>query len=240
MINFQEKLLHEIRKLRLKIDDEKLNKYYSYYLLLIEWNKKINLTSIKEENEVIEKHFLDSLLPLIDNENIFIGRLLDIGSGAGFPGLPIKIYKDEIDIIMLDSTRKKVDFINRVINDLKIYNANAIHARAEELAKNKDYREKFNIVLSRAVAPLNILFEYCLPFVKINGYMIAYKSKDYEYELKEAKNALNKMGGKILEIKKLTLPISGIERSIIIIEKVKNTPVEYPRRIGVPQKKPIK
>ncbi len=240
MNNFKIILKNEISNMGLEINDKQLNKYYMFYKTLTEWNKKINLTAIVEENEIIEKHFIDSLLPLIKNKCLFKGNLIDIGSGAGFPGIPIKILKNDINMTLIDSTRKKVDFINEIIKKIELKNSTAVHARAEDLAKDNMFREKFDLVLSRAVAPLNILLEYCMPYVKKNGIMIAYKSKDYQDELDKSKNALKKLGGELMEVEIEKLPINNIYRSLIYIKKIKNTPKEYPRRTGIPKKKPIK
>ena len=232
------------------IDDEKvLSGLGKYYELLLEWNEKINLTAITEEDEVYTKHFEDSLAIVnIRNEiSDLIGKdivtdeisLADIGTGAGFPGLVIAVAFKNIRVTLVDSLNKRVDFLNEVISTLGIDNAVAIHSRAEDLARDPDYRENFDITVSRAVARLNLLSEYCLPFVRQGGLFIPYKSGDSKEEIKEAENAVNILGGEISGIKDFKLPQTDIERSLILIKKIENTPKKYPRPAGKASKKPL-
>ena len=220
-----------------ELNDKQLQNFYQYMKLLIEWNKKMNLTAITEENEIISKHFIDSLsiIPYInDNSNV-----IDIGTGAGFPGIPIKIFNNILNITLLDSLNKRINFLNEVIEVLQLNNIRTIHSRVEDVANNKEYREKYDIATSRAVASLNVLLEYMLPLVKVGGKCICMKGSNVEQEIEESNNALNILGGKIVDIVNLTLPNTDNKRNIIIIEKIKNTPNKYPRKAGIPGKNPI-
>ena len=222
-------------KIDINLDNEICNKLYNYMNLLLEWNEKINLTAITDEKEIILKHFIDSF-----TINKFINsgdRMLDIGTGAGFPGLPIKIIRPEVDVFLMDSLNKRIIFLQTVINELELKNIQAIHGRAEEFVSKE--REAYDIVTSRAVARLNVLLEYMLPFVKVGGRCICMKSFEIEEELKEAKKAIEILGGEIEKIDEITLPNTDIKRKIVIIKKVKNTPSKYPRKAGTPAKEPI-
>ncbi len=206
--------------------------------MLIEKNKVMNLTSITEFDEVIDKHFLDSisLNRVIDFTQPL--EVLDIGTGAGFPGIPLKIAYPDIQLTLMDSVNKKIVYLNEVVEELGLTSVNTIHARAEELARNQLYREKFNLCVSRAVANLSTLLEYCLPFVQIGGKFVSYKSGEVEEEVKESKRACFLLGGKIKEIHKFDLKDN--KRSFIVIEKIKTTPKTYPRKSGTPSKLPLK
>ena len=211
--------------------DEQLLKLNKFYELLIEYNKNINLTAITDINEVALKHFADSLI----NINYYKqnSTLCDIGSGAGFPGLPIAIMRPDLKITLVDSLQKRINFLNVVIAELNLTNITTIHSRAQDLQQNNIKRESFDYTTARAVAKLNILAEYCLPFTKINGEMIAFKSNNTTEEIQTATTALNKLGGKVKEILhfdlKNTTNNEVLNRNIIIIEKIKNTPTNYPR-----------
>ena len=205
--------------------------------MLIEWNKKINLTAIIEPKEIILKHFIDSLTILKyvnDNE-----KMLDVGTGAGFPGIPIKIMNENVEITLLDSLNKRINFLNEVINKLKLKNISAIHSRIEDYGKNNKYREKYDIVTSRAVANLATLSEYMLPMLKIKGKSICMKGSDIKEEVKNSKRAIDILGGEIVNIEELVFHKSDNRRNLIIIEKKKNTPLKYPRKAGMPLKKPL-
>lgn len=242
-----EQLRKSAIQLGIELSDEQINKFQKYYEMLIETNKVMNLTAITGKEEVILKHFVDSIsivkvlpdmIKYIDSDNISI-KILDLGTGAGFPGIPLKIVLPAIDIVLMDSLNKRINFLNSVIDELKLSGINAIHGRAEEMAKNKKYREKFDLCVSRAVANLSTLSEYCLPFVKINGKFISYKASEIEEEVDNAGNALKILGGNLTTVKKIILPESDIERSFVIIDKVKNTPKTYPRKAGTASRNPL-
>ncbi len=220
-------------KYSINLSDEKINKFEKYYNILIEYNKKFNLTAITEREEVIIKHFVDSLLGV---DNVVGKKLIDIGSGGGFPAIPIKIFKDDVMLTMLDSTGKKCEFLNTVCKELEFKSANAICARAEDLAKDNNFRESYDVCTARAVARLNTLCEYAMPFVKVGGYFVAYKG-DAEEELIEAQNAIKVLGGKVERVD--TFELENAKRQIIVIKKIKNTPAMYPRGNGKERKKPL-
>lgn len=226
-------------QLGVELTDTQLEQFENYYEMLIEKNKVMNLTAITELKEVIEKHFLDSisLVKVMDlHRNL---RVLDLGTGAGFPGIPLKIAFPELEITLVDSLNKRVLFLEEVIQKLNLDKTAGIHARAEELARNKNYREEFDLCVSRAVANLSTLSEYCLPFVKVGGRFISYKANEVEKEVEEAKKALFLLGGTCSGIEVFTLPGTKIGRSFVVIKKEKKTPKTYPRKAGTPTKKPI-
>lgn len=217
---------------------EQAEQFFEYMNLLIEWNEKMNLTAITEPSEIIQKHFVDSLTILNrieDNQ-----KVVDVGTGAGFPGIPLAIMNPKLEITLVDSLNKRLVFLQEVINKLKLKNIEIVHARAEDFGQNKNYREKFDIATSRAVANLSTLSEYLLPLVKVNGKCICMKASDVDEEIEEAKKAIDVLGGKISKIDKFNLPQSDIGRTIIEIKKEKVTPNKYPRKAGTPSKEPIK
>lgn len=233
---FKDLLKEELKNLSIDISDIQAEQFYTYMDLLVAWNKKINLTAITEANEIIIKHFIDSLIIskyLQEGKNV-----MDIGTGAGFPGIPLKIINKDIHIDLVDSLNKRITFLNEVIIKLELKNINAIHSRAEDLARIVKYREKYDIVVSRAVARLNILLEYMMPFVKVGGVCICMKGSNIE-ELEESKKAIDILGGKIEKVEEINLPNTDIKRHNIIIKKVKNISNEYPRKAGIPSKNPI-
>lgn len=234
---FSNIITNQANKINTKLSEEKIENLYKYMNLLIEWNKKINLTAITDEKDIITKHFIDSLtINKYIRENT---KLIDVGTGAGFPGIPIKILREDIEITLLDALNKRLIFLNEVINEIDLKNITTFHYRAEEAGKNKEYREQFDIATSRAVAPLNILVEYLLPFVKIGGKCICMKGNNIKEEIQESKKAIEMLGGKIEEIDEFELPDSNIKRNIIIIKKINKTPLKYPRKAGIPHKEPI-
>lgn len=233
---FFEKMNNLANDINVEITDSQIEKFYIYMYRILEWNKKINLTAIEDEDEIILKHFIDSLT--IQKYIKDCKNMIDIGTGAGFPGIPIAIINDQINITLLDSLNKRINFLNDVIQELKLDNVVAIHGRAEDIAKLKTYREKYDVVTSRAVAQLNILLEYMLPFNKLNGKTISMKGSNIE-EIKDATNALNELGGKIEKIENIVLPNTNIQRNIIIVEKIKETSKKYPRKAGIPKKEPL-
>ena len=234
---FKEELLNLSKKINITLDYNQIEKFYKYMNILLEWNEKINLTAITEPIDIILKHFIDSLT--ISKYIAKNAKIIDIGTGAGFPGIPIKIIREDVEIVLLDSLNKRVNFLNDVISKLDLKNIKAIHSRVEELGKNKQYREMFNVATSRAVANMSTLSEYLLPLIKENGIAICMKGSDYKEELDKGENAIKILGGRIEKIEELYLPNSNVKRSLIILKKVKNTPNKYPRKAGIPAKEPL-
>lgn len=235
---FKSLLIESAKKIDIILSDEQVNKFYKYMNLLIEWNKKINLTAITEPKDIILKHFIDSMT--ISRYIKDSDRIIDVGTGAGFPGIPIKIIKEENEIVLLDSLNKRISFLNEVIKELGLNNINCIHSRAEEAGRNKNFREKFDISTSRAVANMSVLSEYLIPFTKMGGKVIFMKGSEIEQELEDSKNAIKLLGGKINKIDNFYLPNSDMQRNIILIDKIEKTNSKYPRKPGMPAKEPIK
>ncbi|MCX7843340.1 MAG: 16S rRNA (guanine(527)-N(7))-methyltransferase RsmG [Clostridia bacterium] len=225
------------RELGLSLNDIQVEKFLKYMAILKEWNEKMNLTAIEDDHDVVIKHFIDSLsiLPYMENKD---DRLVDIGTGAGFPGIPVKIVYDSINVTLLDSLDKRIKFLNEVISAIELKGIFAYHGRAEEYGAKQEFRENFDIATARAVANLPVLLEYCLPFVKTGGYFIAMKGSNLE-EVHNSQKALKELGGEIQSIKELNLPFSDIKRNIIIIKKLRQTPTRYPRKAGKPSKEPL-
>lgn len=232
-------LVNGAAEMDLKFTEEQLEKFESFYRLLVEKNKGVNLTAIVEEKEVAVKHFIDSLSCLKATPFGDGMSLLDIGTGAGFPGIPLKIYCQGLTVTLLESLDKRVNFLKEVISELGLSQIEAIHARAEDIGRNNDYREKYDRVVARAVAGLGVLTEYCLPSVKVGGFFLAMKGPKLEEEIAAAKKAIEILGGEVEKTISLRLPFTGDERNLVLIRKVKNTPEKYPRRAGIPQKKPL-
>ena len=232
-----DKFIEEANKISITFTDTQLEQFRMYYEMLVEKNKVMNLTGITEWNEVLEKHFLDSisLIRVIDLDQEL--TVMDMGTGAGFPGIPLKIAFPKLKVTLADSLNKRVLFLQEVIDSLKLEGIEAIHGRAEDLARDKKYREQYDLAVSRAVANLSTLSEYCLPFVKIGGKFISYKSGEIEEEVSSSKSAVFLLGGKIINSVKFELGESG--RSFIVIDKVNGTPKSYPRKAGTPSKKPL-
>lgn len=231
-------------RININVSDKQIEKFNLYYEMLIEKNKVMNLTAITEKEDVIIKHFLDSIaiIPYLKEKNILVEKdfkIIDIGTGAGFPGIPLKIMLPEYQFTLLDSLNKRVGFLNEVINELSLDNIEAIHGRAEDIASDKMYRENYNLCVSRAVANLSTLSEYCLPFVKKDGYFISYKAGDSEEEINKSKNAIKLLGGKINKVEDFVLPETDANRVFVMIKKISNTDKKYPRKAGVPSKKPL-
>lgn len=222
----------------IELSDNQIEKFYKYMLLIHEWNEKINLTAILEPEEMIVKHFIDSLS--IANDINSGAKVIDVGTGAGFPGIPLKIYDETINITLMDALNKRVIFLNEVASQLDLKDEiEILHGRAEEIAQNPKYRENYDYAVSRAVAPLNILLEYLSPFVKIGGKVIAMKGSSSDEEVSESINAFNVLHCKIEKIDKFELPDNLGQRNNIIINKIKNTPKAYPRKAGTPKKNPL-
>lgn len=225
-------------KIDIKFTEEQLNQFYKYMNLLLEWNEKINLTAITDPNEVILKHFIDSLtINKYIKEN---STLADVGTGAGFPGIPLKILRPDLKITLVDSLNKRINFLNEVINKLNLVNIETVHSRIEDFGKDKKYRESFDFVTARAVANLAVLSEYLLPIAKVGGQCVCMKGSSVEEELSNGKNAIKVLGGNIKNIDEFVLPDSDMSRNVIIIDKIKNTPNKYPRKAGIPVKEPLK
>lgn len=224
----------------INFDEKAYDKFIKYKDMIIEWNKKINLTAITDENEIIKKHFIDCInifkfIPLKGAKNV-----IDIGTGAGFPGIPMKIVKDDLNITLLDSLNKRINFLNAVIDELELTNINTIHGRAEDYARKQEYREKADAVVSRAVANLTVLSELCIPYVKVGGYFIAMKGPAVVDEIEEAQNAISILGCKIEDIIKVDIKDSDLNHNLVVIKKLKHTSNTYPRKPGIVSKKPLK
>ncbi|SCY62811.1 16S rRNA (guanine(527)-N(7))-methyltransferase RsmG [Alkaliphilus peptidifermentans] len=224
---------------QIEINDQQVQKLIKYKDILIDWNKKMNLTSIEEEKDVAIKHFLDSI-SCLKVKNVTKGKLIDVGTGAGFPGIPIKVMRSDIRLTLLDALNKRLDFLKEVCDQLDLKEVEFVHGRAEDYGQLEGHREQYDYAAARAVAPLNVLVEYCLPFVKVGGFFICQKGPQLKEELKEAKKAIDLLGGKPVEEQVVKLPFSDIEHRIVIIEKVKHTPTKYPRKAGKPSKNPIR
>lgn len=235
--NLKNYFSQEIRGLNIELSNNNIDKFNIYSDMLKEWNEKINLTAITEDKEIILKHFIDSLTiaPYIENGN---KKLIDVGTGAGFPGIPIKILMNDLEVTLLDSLDKRIKFLNEVISKLELNGISCIHGRAEDFGRDRLYREQFDYCTARAVAKLPVLLEYCLPFVKTGGIFIAMKGSDTR-EINESKRALDVLGGEIIDVKNTFLPEGNIERNIIIIRKVRQISTVYPRKAGRPTKDPI-
>lgn len=221
------------------LDGEQRQQFVDFYEYLVEKNKVMNLTGITEFQEVLVKHFLDSLACVKAVDIKKVKRMMDVGTGAGFPGVPLKIAFPHLEACLLDSLKKRVNFLEETFQLLKLENITAIHGRAEEFAKNKAYRETYDLCVSRAVSNLATLSEYCLPYVKIGGFFISYKSGTVQEEVEQAQKAVKILGGRIQDVVYFQLPDSEIQRSLVVIEKVKATPGRYPRKAGTPLKEPL-
>lgn len=236
-----DKFINGLNELNISLSDFQLNQFETYYDILVEWNSFMNLTSITEWDDVITKHFLDSLslikvLPDINSKEY---KLIDVGTGAGFPGIPLKIAFPSLEVTLLDSLNKRVNFLNEVINKLGLNNISAFHGRAEDFGHNTLYREKYDICVSRAVANMTVLSEFCFPFVKVGGFFIPYKADKAYDEADASKSAISILGGKISNSFEFTLPDSDLYRVLFLISKVKSTSNKYPRKAGVPSKIPL-
>lgn len=234
-----EKFNHVLKNWNITLTDLQLNRFAQYYEMLIEKNKVMNLTAITEFDEVIEKHFLDSISlgAVIDLTQPL--KVLDLGTGAGFPGIPLKIVYPGLQITLADSLNKRILFLQEVIEALGLEEIEAVHGRAEEMARNVTFREQYDLCVSRAVANLSILSEYCLPFVVTGGKFIPYKSGEITEEVENAKNAVSRLGGSISDIHKFSFGENDLHRSFVMIDKVKKTPKAYPRKAGTPSKQPL-
>jgi 16S rRNA (guanine527-N7)-methyltransferase len=234
---FLKEMEEKLNILNIKADEKQIKKLYDYMNLLIEWNEKINLTAIIEYKEIITKHFIDSLTILKYVEKT--DSIIDIGTGAGFPGIPLKIVNEDLNCTLLDSLNKRLNFLNEVIEKLELKNISTIHARAEELGVKQEHRERYDIAVSRAVAPLNVLLEYISPYVKVGGKCICMKGPNIEEELNLSKNAIQKLNLKIIKIENFVLVGTDNVRNIIVLEKTGKTKETYPRQSGKIKKTPL-
>lgn len=228
------------RDIGLELTKEQYEQFMKYKDLIQEWNKKVNLTSIKEDEEIVKKHFIDSIKIFKFEEVKNAKRIIDIGTGGGFPGIPMKIVNPDCEMVLLDSLNKRINFLNIVINDLGLKNISTIHGRAEDFAVKSEYREKFDVVVSRAVANMTVLSEFCLPYVDIGKHFVALKGPSVDEELNEAKRALSVLGGEVEKLIPVKIEDSDLEHNLVVIKKVKNTPKQYPRKAGTANKKPLK
>ena len=235
--DFKNKMIQLAKIIDIDFTETQIEKFYEYMNLLLEWNEKINLTAITEIDDIILKHFIDSItvLKFIDDES----SIIDVGTGAGFPGIPISIMKENTKVTLLDSLNKRIGFLNEVCSKINLKNIKTYHGRAEEFAQNNEHRGKYDIAISRADANLTTLVEYLIPYVKVGGYCICMKGPGVDEEIKQAEFAIKELGGRIEKIDNFLLPNSDIERNIIIIRKYKETPKKYPRKAGVPSKSPM-
>ncbi|MCQ2380834.1 MAG: 16S rRNA (guanine(527)-N(7))-methyltransferase RsmG [Acidaminococcaceae bacterium] len=235
-MTFQDIFSTNLKQANITLSDTQINQFIKYYELLTETNKVMNLTALTEPNDVAVKHFIDSLLaydPAMHNATV-----ADVGTGAGFPGVPLKIFDPDIKLFLIDSLAKRLKFLDTLVVELGLQNVTTVHARAEDAGKDKNLREQFDFVTARAVARLNVLVEFCLPLVKVGGKFVAMKG-DAQDEIAEAENAIKLLGGKIAEIKNIKLPNLEDKRTLVIIEKIKTTPNKYPRKAGTATKEPL-
>lgn len=235
---FKNKITDLSKKINIDLTEKQIYNFYDYMNLLLEWNEKVNLTAITEMDDIILKHFIDSitiLKYLKENDSI-----IDVGTGAGFPGIPVAIINSSFNITLLDSLNKRIMFLDEVCKKLELKNVKTIHSRAEDFGQDKNKREKYDIAVSRAVANLATLSEYLLPLIKVGGKCICMKGPDAEKEIEDAKFAIKELGGKIEKVEKFMLPDSDMERNIVLIKKMKETPKKYPRKAGTPSKQPLK
>ena len=236
---FQELLNNVCNKIKIGINDEQLAHFYRFYQLLLEWNGRMNLTAITDERDVIYKHFIDSIAVLKYVEFKENSAVIDVGCGAGFPGIPLKIMQPEIKLTLMDSVNKKLDFVREAASVLGLSDVSCIHGRAEDLGRDKELRNSFDFCVSRAVSELAVLTELCLPFIKKQSLFISYKGGSPEEELNKAEFAIKELGGKLEKVEKFILPETDMERSFILIRSVKQTPQKYPRKAGIPKKNPL-
>ena len=232
-------LEQKLGELGIKQDQNQLERFHKFYQLLIEWNKVMNLTGITEYEDVVEKHFVDSLSIIKAIDLSGIHTVIDVGTGAGFPGIPLKIAFPHLRVVLLDSLNKRIKFLDEVISQLGLTEICTIHGRAEEYARKEEYREQFDLCVSRAVANLSTLSEYCLPYIQVGGIFVPYKSGEIDDEVEQSKKAVRILGGNIKEVMKFELPGTDIHRSFVLIHKEQHTQKKYPRKAGIPAKEPL-
>lgn len=232
-------LEQKLGELGIKQDQNQLERFHKFYQLLIEWNKVMNLTGITEYEDVVEKHFVDSLSIIKAIDLSGIHTVIDVGTGAGFPGIPLKIAFPHLRVVLLDSLNKRIKFLDEVISQLGLTEICTIHGRAEEYARKEEYREQFDLCVSRAVSNLSTLSEYCLPYIQVGGIFVPYKSGEIDDEVEQSKKAVRILGGNIKEVMKFELPGTDIHRSFVLIHKEQHTQKKYPRKAGIPAKEPL-
>ena len=232
-------LEQKLGELGIEQDQNQLERFHKFYQLLIEWNKVMNLTGITEYEDVVEKHFVDSLSIIKAIDLSGIHTVIDVGTGAGFPGIPLKIAFPHLRVVLLDSLNKRIKFLDEVISQLGLTEIRTIHGRAEEYARKEEYREQFDLCVSRAVANLSTLSEYCLPYIQVGGIFVPYKSGEIDDEVEQSKKAVRILGGNIKDIMKFELPGTDIHRSFVLIHKEQHTQKKYPRKAGIPAKEPL-
>ena len=229
-----------LEQLKIETSSEMLNTFQLYMEGILEWNDKINLTAITDKDEFVRKHYIDSLLCYEFNEVQSADKIIDVGTGAGFPGVPLAIVFPEKQFVLMDSLKKRLNVVDELCKKLGINNVTILHGRAEDLARDKKHREKYDLCVARAVANTAVLAEYALPFIKVGGSLLAYKGSDFKKELDEGQKAINLMGGKLAGERSVAIENLGLNHKIIIINKIKNTPMQYPRKAGTPSKEPLK
>ena len=238
MSQIEELLAESCKKINIELTEKQIKQFMDYKDMLLEWNEKFNLTAITDEREIILKHFVDCLA-ISAGAELAGKKIIDVGTGAGFPGVPVKIAFPDTQMTLLDSLNKRITFLEELKNKLGLENVTCIHSRAEDGGTDKNLREGLDLCISRAVANLAVLSEYCLPFVKVGGYFISMKGPDVNDELNESEKAIKVLGGEVKEIKLINIPETDINHSIIIIKKIKPTPSKYPRKAGKAKKEPI-
>lgn len=227
-------------RLGISCTDHMLRQFASYMDGVLSWNEKVNLTAITEREEFIVKHFLDSVLCFGFSEYTQAEKIIDVGTGAGFPGVPLAILSPDKKFTLMDSLKKRLNIIDKLTGSIELTNVVTVHARAEELARNKAYRQQYDLCVSRAVANLATLSEYCLPFIREGGYLLAYKGPEADEEILQAKKAIFLLGGQLEKVETAQLKEYGLDHRILFIKKIRNTPSKYPRKAGIPSKDPLK
>ena len=235
-----ELLIKILKENNIELTRTQINQYAEYMEQILEYNQHINLTSITDRDEFIKKHYIDSVLGGLNNEFAAGERIIDVGTGAGFPGVPLAILFPDKEFVLLDSLNKRLKIVSQICQSAGINNVRVLHSRAEDAGKNKEYREQFDICISRAVADLSVLSELCLPLVAEGGYFLSYKGPNYEEELRNAGKAIKTVGGRAARVESIGNSDTEFNHNIIFIEKIKNTPAQYPRKSGTPSKNPIK
>lgn len=234
---FSDMLKEKGKQINIDINNEQIEKFHKYMEMLVEWNERMNLTAITEPVDIIDKHFIDSIT--IEKYLKKGAKVIDVGTGAGFPGVPLGIIREDLNITLMDSLNKRINFLDEVIRVNKLSNIDTVHSRAEELSRDSDFRAKYDVVTSRAVASLNVLLEYMIPFAKVGGYCVCMKGSNIDEELENSKKALEVLNAKIEKIDTFKLPGNEYGRNIIVIKKIGETPKKYPRKPGTPAKEPI-